>query len=144
MKVHREVGHFIDFYNVQFYNQMIYSYDTYEKLFLRSNPPGHNPKGTSVKELIQRGIPSQKIIVGKPATKKDAYNTGWVKPSYLAYSLLRAYRELDWCGGIMFWQYSSDKNGTAALVSTFQLSYLCYRRPVQPKHEVQKITPKIV
>lgn len=124
---------------------MIYSYDTFEKLFLRSNPTSDSSKGTSVKELIQRGIPSEKIVVGKPATQKDAYNTGWVRPSYLGYSLLRAYRELDWCGGVMFWQYSSDRNGTAVLVSTFQLSYLCYRKPVQrQKHEAQKITPKIV
>ena len=71
---------------------MIYSYDTYEKLFLKSNPPGQDPKGTSVKELIQRGIPSEKIVVGKPVTQKDAYNTGWVKPAYLAYLLFRAYR----------------------------------------------------
>ena len=48
MTVHKEVGNLIDFYNVQFYNQMSYRYDTYEKLFLRSNPP-HEGKGTAVK-----------------------------------------------------------------------------------------------
>ena len=48
MAVHKEVGSLIDFYNVQFYNQMSYRYDTYEKLFLRSNPP-HEGKGTAVK-----------------------------------------------------------------------------------------------
>lgn len=31
--VHREVGHLIDFYNVQFYNQGNSEYNTYDELF---------------------------------------------------------------------------------------------------------------
>lgn len=46
MAVHREVGQLIDFYNVQFYNQMGYTYDTYATLFTASSP-GKN-KGSSV------------------------------------------------------------------------------------------------
>ena len=34
--------------------------------------------GTSVKEIIDRGIPSWKIVLGKPASPGDAYNTGYV------------------------------------------------------------------
>lgn len=44
--VHRQVGHLINFYNVQFYNQGNTTYDTYHKLFLESG--GYFP-GTSVK-----------------------------------------------------------------------------------------------
>lgn len=35
-KVHKEVGHLIDFYNVQFYNQLNATYETYELLFKNS------------------------------------------------------------------------------------------------------------
>lgn len=44
---------------------MALSYDTYELLFYRSNKRG-NSLGTSVSELMKRGIPSHKIVVGKP------------------------------------------------------------------------------
>jgi hypothetical protein len=39
--------------------------------------------GTAVKEIIKRGIPVNKLIVGKPVTPKDADNTGWMDLSVL-------------------------------------------------------------
>lgn len=89
MAVHKAVGSTIDFYNIQFYNQGDTTYDTYEKLFLKSG--GYFP-GTSVNELIQQGIPSNKIVVGKPVTKQDAYNTGTVKTKDLGEWTARAYK----------------------------------------------------
>ena len=53
--VNKEVGHMIDFYTIQFYNQESSRYDTYETLFKAST--GWAP-GTSVKELIEKGIPA--------------------------------------------------------------------------------------
>jgi chitinase len=35
-KVHKEVGHLIDFYNVQFYNQLNSTYGSYDLLFKNS------------------------------------------------------------------------------------------------------------
>jgi chitinase len=75
MTIDRAVGNTIDFYNVQFYNQGNTEYNSYEKLFLKS---GSYFSGTSVNELIQRGIPSNKIVVGKPVTQGDAANSGLV------------------------------------------------------------------
>ena len=77
MKVDEEVGYLIDFYNVQFFNQMSLEYATYETLFLRSDSTTKK-LGTSVSELVKRGINVKKIVIGKPVTKKNVYNTGWI------------------------------------------------------------------
>ena len=58
---------------------MSLKYDTYEALFEKSDPTT-SLLGTSVGELIQRGIPSHKIVIGKPASSKDVQNTGLVDP----------------------------------------------------------------
>jgi hypothetical protein len=57
------VGPLIDFYNIQFYNQQTTSYDSYETLFVESNGWA---KGTSVGELIGKGVQREKIVIGKP------------------------------------------------------------------------------
>jgi len=44
-------------------------------LFVKSG--GHFP-GTSVKEICERGVPLNKIVVGKPALQSDAYGSGWM------------------------------------------------------------------
>ena len=55
----------IDWYNVQFYNQGDTNYDSYELLFIDAKYGEWN--GTSVKQIMDLGIPKEKIIVGKPA-----------------------------------------------------------------------------
>jgi chitinase len=37
LTVDKEVGHLIDWYNIQFYNQNDCTYDSYEKLFLKND-----------------------------------------------------------------------------------------------------------
>ena len=59
MTVDKEVGKTIDFYNIQFYNQGDTKYDSYQTLFFES---GSFFSGTSVKEIINRGINKNKII----------------------------------------------------------------------------------
>lgn len=107
--VHKEVGSTIDFYNVQFYNQGGSTYDSYSTLFKTSN--GWST-GTAVKQMIDAGIPSNKIVVGKPATQADAANTGTVNNANLGAWCLQAYREFGWNAGVMFWQYRNDMSGT--------------------------------
>ena len=65
VKVHEEVGNLINFYNIQFYNQGNTKYDTYEELFKAAT--GYF-SGTSVKEINEKGVPKEMIVVGKPAT----------------------------------------------------------------------------
>jgi chitinase len=86
--VHKQVGSTIDFYNVQFYNQGLSTYDSYDTLFKVSN--GWST-GTAVKQLISSGIPMNKIVVGKPATQADATNTGTVSSSDLGNWCVKAY-----------------------------------------------------
>lgn len=52
------------------------------------------------------------LVVGKPASRDDVYNTGYVKPSDLLEYLLKGNRELGWNSGVMFWQFHSDQEGT--------------------------------
>lgn len=106
--VNKQVGSTIDFYNVQFYNQGDTKYDTYEGLFLNS---GGYFTGTAVKEIIKRGVPGKKLVVGKPVTPSDATNSGWMELSVLGEASTRAYNEMEWYAGVMFWQYPSDLTG---------------------------------
>ena len=86
--VHQEVGDLIDFYNVQFYNQGNTQYNSYEELFTHSSGFFSN---TSVNEIMGRGVPANKIVVGKPATPGDAMNTGYVNSADLGSWIERAY-----------------------------------------------------
>jgi chitinase len=122
VNVHKQVGHLIDFYNVQFYNQGNNTYDSYQKLFVESG--GHFP-GTSVKEISQRGIPLDKIVVGKPVTTGDATNTGYMDKHALGEAVVRAYKEGNWHAGVMFWQFISDTGGQTINAACSQLKQLC-------------------
>ena len=65
-KVEKEIGHLIAWYNIQFYNQMSTSYDSYESLFVKSQEPFI---GTSFKEIMDLdAIPLHKLVLGKPST----------------------------------------------------------------------------
>ena len=120
--VHKEVGNLIDFYNVQFYNQGDTKYDSYEALFLQS---GSFFSGTSVNEIIKRGIPSNKIVVGKPVTIADAANTGYVSSTDLGKWISTAYSSLRWYAGVMYWQYISDTDMQAIQNSCGYLKQQC-------------------
>lgn len=105
IEVDQQVGNLIDFYNVQFYNQGSgYEYETYDGLF-------KNAYTTSVKEIIDQGVPAEKVVVGKPATPADISGAGYVSMADLANWTVMAFNEFNWSAGLMFWQYSSDLTG---------------------------------
>lgn len=56
-------------------------------------------------------MPSEKIVVGKPATQADAANSGYVDSVTLGNWGVQAYNEFGWYAGFMFWQYKNDANG---------------------------------
>lgn len=116
--VDREVGSLIDFYNVQFYNQGDTRYNSYDELFVKAS--GFF-SGTSVKEIIARGVPSHKIVVGKPSAQIDVMNTGLVSFTDLGAWTSRAFTDLGWYAGVMFWQYRSDPDGTVVRTSSANL-----------------------
>lgn len=108
--MHKKVGSTIDFYNVQFYNQGNTKYDTFDGLFIQS---GSVFSGTALNEIIKRGIPSKKLVIGKPVTQADAANTGLVSHTDLGKWIAQAYTQYKWYAGVMYWQYVSDIGGNA-------------------------------
>lgn len=120
--MHKSVGNTIDFYNVQFYNQGDTKYNTYQELFVQSSSVF---SGTAVYEIMKRGIPAKKIIVGKPVTQADAANTGLVNHDELGKWAGQAYAQNKWYGGIMYWQYVSDVGGKAIQSSAGYLKEQC-------------------
>jgi len=117
LKVDREVGDLIDFYNIQFYNQGTTTYDTYDSLFRTSNGWA---TGTAVSELISKGIPSNKIVVGKPVQSSDTDNTGYVQVDNLGLFFQSA-KNSGWNAGYMGWQYQSDSDGSWSRTLTHSL-----------------------
>ena len=75
------MGDYIDFFNVQFYNQGTSEYLTYETLFVKAE--GWSPE-TAVAQIAAQGIPMSKIVVGKPVSQGDVSNTGYVPQETLA------------------------------------------------------------
>jgi len=108
LTVDKEVGNLIDHYNVQFYNQAQSTYDTYASLFQTANGWA---TGTSVTEMVAKGIPSSKIVVGKPVTTGDAANTGYVPVDALRQMFVQG-KGVQWSAGFMGWQYKSDTDGS--------------------------------
>ncbi|KAI1790906.1 chitinase [Ganoderma leucocontextum] len=98
VKINKNVGSLIDWYNVQFYNQGLYT--TCESLISKSG--GAFP-GSSLLEIPKHGIPLSKLVIGKPATAADASN-GFMTPATLATCVKQA-KAKGWKGGIMVWQY---------------------------------------
>lgn len=102
MTVHNEVGSLIDWYNCQFYNQADTQYNTYQELFVHSTGTKFN--NTAVKEVVARGVDQSKIIIGKPATPRDATNTGYITAEQFGAFASQAKREGIWNNpGIMTW-----------------------------------------
>ncbi|KAI1792571.1 chitinase [Ganoderma leucocontextum] len=98
VKVNKNVGHLIDWYNVQFYNQNLYS--DCESLITKS---GGTWPGSSLFEIPKHGIPLNKLVIGKPATSADASN-GYMSPAQLGTCVKQAHAK-GWKGGVMVWQY---------------------------------------
>jgi len=118
LTIDKAVGDMIDFYNIQFYNQGTSTYDTYNTLFKESNGWA---TGTSVEELVAKGIPLSRIVIGKPVTTGDADNTGYVQVDTLQ-GIFRTGRGSGWSSGFMGWQYKSDTDGSWSdkLASAFE------------------------
>lgn len=99
LKVHKEVGDMIDFYNVQFYNQGAGYYEDCDGLFEKS--PDFF-KGTSVNEIAASGIPIEKIVIGKPGGPGDG-NNGIMDPAAIGSCISSKGNK---AGGVMAWQLS--------------------------------------
>jgi len=109
LTVDKAVGSLIDFYNVQFYNQGTSAYISYATLFQKSDGWA---TGTSVQEMVAKGVDVSRIVIGKPVTQGDAANTGFVPLSALKSMLQQGASTTGWRTGVMGWQYKSDADGS--------------------------------
>ncbi|KAI9334380.1 glycoside hydrolase superfamily [Obelidium mucronatum] len=107
LTIDKAVGNDIDWHNIQFYNQGNEGYDSCVTLFTQSTP--NTPK-TSVFEIASKGIHLSKLVVGKPAAKKGATNTGYMLNADLAACIGHG-KELGWKAGVMGWNFELDPNG---------------------------------
>ncbi|KAI1792629.1 glycoside hydrolase [Ganoderma leucocontextum] len=98
VKINKNVGSLIDWYNVQFYNQGLYG----DCQGLLHSSGGAFP-GSSLFEIPKHGIPLNKLVIGKPATAADASN-GYMSPAQLGTCVKQA-KAKGWNGGVMVWQY---------------------------------------
>ena len=89
-------------YNLQYYNQG--DYDDCSTLIESST----KYPGSSLKEIASFGVPSNKLVIGKPFTSADATN-GYMEPSKLG-ECVRQAQSQGWNGGIMTWQYRSSQD----------------------------------
>jgi chitinase len=120
------VGQYIDFYNIQFYNQVEDAYTNFTTLFESSGGPWNK---TSVMELNARGIPLNKIVIGKPVTQADASNTGYVAPADLKGLFNQGQQTYKWYAGLMIWQYPSDSDLSFVSTVTTDLINYCKANP---------------
>ncbi|KAH8919212.1 glycoside hydrolase family 18 protein [Atractiella rhizophila] len=109
VRIHEEVGDQIDWYNVQFYNQN--DYTTCESLL---NTSGSQWPHTSLFEIVAKGVPADKLLIGKPASTGDASN-GYVDPATLATCVQQA-KGKGWNAGLMVWQYPNQPIGYVSTV----------------------------
>ncbi|KAJ3067041.1 hypothetical protein HDU98_009736 [Podochytrium sp. JEL0797] len=109
LAVDKAVGSMIDWHNIQFYNQGANTaYDTCATLLTKS---GGDWPGTSVFEIAAKGIPLNKIVIGKPITPAGASNTGYMAPASLATCIAQA-KAQGWDAGVMGWQFTLDTAGS--------------------------------
>jgi hypothetical protein len=73
---------------------------------------------TSLFEIVQSGIPQNKIVLGKPATKEDAQQ-GNMDAGVIAQCLKTA-KGKGWSGGVMGWKVSElARNDLESILLTF-------------------------
>ncbi|KIK52437.1 glycoside hydrolase family 18 protein [Collybiopsis luxurians FD-317 M1] len=98
--INKDVGDLIDWYNVQFYNQGN-EYTTCEGLLTASSSTF--PK-TALFQIAESGVPLNKLVICKPATKEDAPSGGYMAPDLLATCLSDA-KNKGWSAGVTVWQW---------------------------------------
>lgn len=113
--VEKETNGIVDYYNIQFYNQGTWeyqSYENYESMFESSY--NNIPNTTSIPSIIEQGVPSEKLIVGKPITAQDmggSDSTGYIPLEQLTQIIDQAINNNIPFGGVMGWKIDSDIDG---------------------------------
>lgn len=107
IKINREVGQMIDFYNVKFFGNANSTYSTYDDLFMRATG---SYASTSVREISQQGFSLNKIIVGKTTVPGAS---GAVADLVLKDWANRARQQFGWNAGFWLGEFTNDLNGSS-------------------------------
>ena len=133
-KIEQLYGAYIDFYNIQYYNQGNI-YTDYNSLFIKDGPNDGTGFNAAVLQLINANsvnalyfpIPDFKIVIGKPNNPLEVSNTqGFINlysnnkndltmNNYVNMTKTSQDKDLqNWYkyGGIMIWIYKNEDNGT--------------------------------
>lgn len=100
----------VDAFLIQFYNQGS-TYLTYQTQMITND---FHP-GTAIAQLIQRGLPPDKIVMGKLTQRTDGQTESWVSPETLAPWILQAQHDPNvffWHTGVSTWQFNTSGNPT--------------------------------
>ncbi|KAI0657986.1 glycoside hydrolase [Cubamyces menziesii] len=98
LTVDKNVGSLIDWYNIQFYNQGLYT-DCNGLL----NAAGAPFPGSSLFEIVKNGVSINKLVIGKPGSAADATN-GFMDPATLGTCVAQA-KAQGWNAGIMAFEF---------------------------------------
>lgn len=111
-EVEKQTKGAVDYYNIQYYNQGDWSYQSY-KNYDMIFPKDYNgaPNPTSIESITASGVPAIKLLVGKPIVAEDATNTGYIPVEELCAILHKAIEKGIPFGGVMGWCVDSDTDG---------------------------------
>ncbi|KAI8974525.1 glycoside hydrolase [Trametes punicea] len=98
LTINKNVGSLIDWYNIQFYNQGLYT-DCDGLL----NTSGGAFPGSSLFEIANNGVDLNKLVIGKPGSAADATN-GFIDPATLGTCVDQA-KAKGWSAGIMAFEF---------------------------------------
>jgi hypothetical protein len=123
MKIYNDYQQYIDFFNIQYYNNGVCN--TYSQLFINA-VSGE----VAVQQLMNRGMNGSKIVVGKPVNQNEGNAGGYIPlvPD-LENIMATAFQNnnlTSWSqnGGVMIWYYNTQNN--PSLDNDNILSYMSY------------------
>lgn len=105
----------IDFVNIQFYNQCPTCYSTFDSLMVDGDAEGgdHSLTGQSaLKQIIQNGVPPERLVIGKPIGPSGFANNGYVDPVSLhdwGCQVMNEDGYNGWHTGYMTWMYRKSE-----------------------------------
>lgn len=105
--IYKQTGSDIDFFFIQYYNQGVGIYDTSNQIFL--DPGDAWAAGSAIVDLTKAGIPSDRIVVGKPVAMTGMANNGMVEALTLAkwINSARTNSLLKYQGGVGGWMWAT-------------------------------------
>jgi hypothetical protein len=102
----------VDVYFIQWYNQGA-TYLNYASQFI--NNDNYHP-GTAVAQLVSRGLPVEKIVVGKLTQPSDGQAASWVPPATIGSWVQEALNDPAvhfWHTGVSTWQFNASGEPTS-------------------------------